>query len=93
MTYRQTYFPAVTSTHLVDYVDGVTAMMMRDTFGSPTRENPESERGYDGEEWVFSDARGTAYVVYSRWGNFRIGAAVEDVSDFKAWLIAQLGVL
>jgi hypothetical protein len=77
-------------TSLQSYLDGVKAADLKRAFGECSPNGfVEEEKGYDGQEWQFVSPDGQVFNVYSRWGEYRIGA-FGPCEDFKAWLLDQL---
>lgn len=79
---------------LQEYVDEVNLLALVAHFGKPEDGYWDPEKGYDGHEFLFvEESTGEVVNLYSRFGNWRIGAHSKDVAQrFKAWLLAQLPV-
>ncbi len=78
---------------LCGYLDTVSDEDMVRAFGKPDDGTDDSDNGYNGREWRFSDAESHTLYVYSRHGSFRIGAEEacrKQSHDFKSWLLGQI---
>lgn len=91
MNYKLNPYAKTAGTFLRDYLPGITRDHMIERFGDPSHNGYyEPEKGYHGFEWFFEDNDGNVFNVYSRWGQFRVGAQHHvDVTDFLKWINAQ----
>ena len=85
----------VSGSFLIDNLsDEVFNIIRRKAEWQPVELNIDPEKGYDGLEWRFKDAKGRLYNVYSRWGQPRVGGwqttTPKDVKNFEAWILSQV---
>jgi hypothetical protein len=75
------------------YLDNVTTEDITRLFGEPDPGGyVDDEKGYDGREYLFTDGMGNVVNIYSRFGNWRVGAHDEQVAaEFKRELYRVLG--
>jgi hypothetical protein len=67
------------------------ASTVRCLFGDP---DPwglvDDEKGYDGDEYIFVNEAGGFVFLYSRWGQYRIGASNHALAEsFEEWLDSE----
>ena len=78
-------------TYLCGYISDAAFAACQATFGS-SEGYYDSERGYNGCEWQFTDDSNNLYNVYNRFGSPRVGGrnlSPEQVAALEAWLIGQ----
>ncbi len=74
------------------YCETLTLSKVRQVFGKPDPDGyVDDEKGYDGNEYRFVSEIGDVVNLYSRFGNWRIGAHSPEVAErFKFWLTAWI---
>lgn len=71
---------------------GTSRKAVADAFGFPNKDAYyDPEKGYEGDEYTFTDAEGNVGNLYARYGCWRIGADCNEVADaFGKWLMTQV---
>lgn len=88
--FKRTPEADINGTSLQVYLDEVTTPQIRRIFGKPDLDAyHEPEKGYDGDEYKFTDEIGNVVNLYARYGAWRIGAHNRAPAElFATWLRA-----